>query len=167
MYTNSGWIEISCGVNLVVRSRSVAASFLHHNCAYLTGGHHGLGRAYHMIKNSFHWRGLYRSLQLYLVQCVDCETGKGRESPGDVQATYPFQILAIDNITSLWSCKGSLKLLLFVDLVLGDVIAKVIIYRTTQAVDENYEECGLRRFGASETISHDLEPVSCRTFSII
>ncbi|POM60789.1 reverse transcriptase [Phytophthora palmivora] len=35
------------------------------------------------------------SVQRYVGQCIDCETGKGRptihrESPGNLQATYPF-----------------------------------------------------------------------------
>ena len=39
----------------------------------------------------------------FLGECVDCTTGKRRpilrgESPGNLQATYPFQINAMDNI---------------------------------------------------------------------
>ncbi|POM67314.1 Reverse transcriptase, partial [Phytophthora palmivora] len=46
------------------------------------------------------------SVQRYVGQCIDCETGKGRptihgESPGNLQATYPFQIIGMDHIPSL------------------------------------------------------------------
>ncbi|GMF42371.1 unnamed protein product [Phytophthora fragariaefolia] len=46
------------------------------------------------------------SAQQYVDQFVDCETGKGRpamegESPGNLQATYPLQIIAMDHIPSL------------------------------------------------------------------
>ncbi|KAE8979102.1 hypothetical protein PR001_g24651, partial [Phytophthora rubi] len=61
-------------------------------------------------------------------ECTDCETGKGRptlrgESPGNVQATYPFQILAMDHIPSLpKSYKGHTELLIWVDLFTGEAI---------------------------------------------
>ena len=97
-------------------------------------------------------------------ECIDCETGKGRpalrgESPGNLQATYPFQIIAMDHIPSLpKSFKGNTELLLWVDLFSGYVIAKASSSRTAQTIAENYEECVFRRFGASEAIRHDREP---------
>ena len=41
----------------------------------------------------------------YVGECVDCETGKGRPGdrsglPGNLQSTYPFQIIALDHIPS-------------------------------------------------------------------
>uniref|UniRef100_H3H490 Uncharacterized protein n=1 Tax=Phytophthora ramorum TaxID=164328 RepID=H3H490_PHYRM len=95
---------------------------------------------------------------------ANCETGKGRpfvrgESPGNVQATYPFQIIAMDHIPSLpKSFKGNTELLIWVDLFSGYVIAKASASRTAQTIAENYEECVFRRFGASEAIRHDREP---------
>ncbi|POM67974.1 Reverse transcriptase [Phytophthora palmivora] len=67
---------------------------MHHYHSSLEGGHQGIGRTYHKIRAHFHWRGLYQSVQRYVGQCIDCETGKGRptihgESPGNLQATYP------------------------------------------------------------------------------
>ena len=97
-------------------------------------------------------------------ECVDCETGKGLlsiggESPGNLQATYPFQIIAMDHIPSLpRSFKGNTELLLWVDLFSGYVIAKASSSRTAQTIAENNEECVFRRIGASEAIRHDREP---------
>ena len=52
---------------------------------------------------------------------MDCEAGKGRpcdrsSSPGNIQATYHFQILAMDHIPSLpRSFRGNTELLIWVD----------------------------------------------------
>ncbi|OWZ07286.1 reverse transcriptase [Phytophthora megakarya] len=47
------------------------------------------------------------------------------ESTGNLQATYPFQIIAMDHIPSLpRSYKGNTELLIWVDLLTGYVIAK-------------------------------------------
>ncbi|OWZ04287.1 LOW QUALITY PROTEIN: reverse transcriptase [Phytophthora megakarya] len=100
----------------------------------------------------------------YVAECVDCETGKRKpvirgESPGNLQATYPFPIIAMDHIPSLpRSHKGNTKLLIWVDLFTGYVIAKASAYRSAQTVAESYEECVFRRFGASEIVRHDREP---------
>ncbi|KAG3113819.1 hypothetical protein PI124_g7162 [Phytophthora idaei] len=136
----------------------------HHYYASLEGGHQGIGRTYQRIRDRFHWRGLYKSVQRYVGECVDCETGKGRptisgESPGNIQATHPFQIIAVDHIPSLpRSHKGNTELLIWVDLFTGYVIAKASGSRTAQTIAESYEECVFRRFGASEMIRHDREP---------
>ncbi|KAE8881264.1 hypothetical protein PF003_g34809 [Phytophthora fragariae] len=81
------------------------------------------------------------------------------ESPGNLQATYPFQMIAMDHIPSLpKSFKGNTELLIWVDLFSGYVMAKASSSRTAQTVAENYEECVFRRFGASEVIRYDREP---------
>ncbi|POM67972.1 LOW QUALITY PROTEIN: Reverse transcriptase, partial [Phytophthora palmivora] len=137
---------------------------LHHYHVSLEGGHQGIGRTYQRIRDLFHWRGLYKSVQRYVGECVDCETGKSKpriqgESPGNLQATYPFQIIAMDHIPSLpRSHKGNTELLIFEDLLSGYVIGKASSSRTAQAVAESYEECVFRRFGAREAIRHDREP---------
>ncbi|OWZ05832.1 reverse transcriptase [Phytophthora megakarya] len=51
---------------------------LHDYHTSLQGGHQGIDRTYDRFRNHFRWRGLYRSVQLYVGECVDCETGKGR-----------------------------------------------------------------------------------------
>uniref|UniRef100_H3H4X9 Integrase catalytic domain-containing protein n=1 Tax=Phytophthora ramorum TaxID=164328 RepID=H3H4X9_PHYRM len=104
--------------------------FLHHYHASLEGGHQGIGRTYQRIKTHFHWRGLFKSVQQFVGECVDCETGKGRpvvqgESPGNVRATYPFQIIAMDHIPSLpKSFKGNTELLVWVDLFSGRIVGQ-------------------------------------------
>ncbi|OWY95470.1 LOW QUALITY PROTEIN: reverse transcriptase [Phytophthora megakarya] len=81
------------------------------------------------------------------------------ETPGNLQATYPFQIIAMDHIPSLpRSHKGNTELLIWVDLFTGYVIAKASSSRSAQTVAESYEECVFRRFGAREMIRHDREP---------
>ncbi|OWY90803.1 LOW QUALITY PROTEIN: reverse transcriptase, partial [Phytophthora megakarya] len=136
--------------------------FLHHYHASLEGGHQGVGRTYRRIQAHFHWRGLYRSTQRYVGECTDCETRKGKptdqgESPGNIQGTYPFQIISMDHIPSLpKSFKGKTELLILGRLV--HRLPKAGPSREAQAVAENYEECVFRRFGASEVIRHDREP---------
>ena len=51
--------------------------FLHQYHTSLDGGHQGIGRTYQRIRSKFHWRGLYRSVQRYVEECVDCTTGIG------------------------------------------------------------------------------------------
>ncbi|POM69477.1 Reverse transcriptase [Phytophthora palmivora] len=95
---------------------------LHYYHVSLEGGHQGISRTYQRIRDHFHWRGLYKSVQRYVGECVDCETGKSKpriqgESPGNLQATYPFQIIAMDHIPSLpRSHKGNTELLIFEDI---------------------------------------------------
>ncbi|POM59650.1 LOW QUALITY PROTEIN: reverse transcriptase [Phytophthora palmivora] len=129
---------------------------MHHYHSSLEGGHQGIGRTYHKIRAHFHWRGLYQSVQRYTARRE--KVGHG-ESPGNLQATYPFQIIGMDHIPSLpRSYKGNTELLIWIDLFTGYVITKASASRTAQTVAENYEECVFRRFGASEAIRHDREP---------
>ncbi|KAE8908649.1 hypothetical protein PF003_g7966 [Phytophthora fragariae] len=137
---------------------------LHHYHASLEGGHQGIDRTYQRVRRHFHWPGIFRSVQRYVGECTDCETGKGRptiqgESPGNIVATYPFQVIAMDHIPSLpASYKGNTELLVWVDLFTGFVVVKANASRTAQTVAEAYEEAVFRRFGASEAIRHDREP---------
>ena len=87
------------------------------------------------------------------------------ESPGNVQATYPSQIISMDNIPSLpRSFKGNTDWLLWVDLFSGYVIAKASSSRTAQTIAEYYKECVFQRLGPvkrSATIeSQDSCPIS-------
>ena len=71
----------------------------------------------------------------------------------------------MDHIPSLaWSFKGNTELLLWIDLFLGYVIARASSSRTAQTIAKEYEECVFRRFGASEVIRHDREPVFMSDF---
>ncbi|OWZ08368.1 reverse transcriptase [Phytophthora megakarya] len=136
----------------LVVPETLQSDVLHHYHTTLEGGHQGVGRTYQRIRDHFHWRGLYRSVQRYVGECVDCETGKGKpvirgESPGNLHATYPFQIVAMDHIPSLpRSHKGNTDLLIWVDLFTGYVIAKASSSRSAPTIAE------------SEMIRHDREP---------
>ncbi|OWZ11835.1 reverse transcriptase [Phytophthora megakarya] len=93
-------------VDALVVPETLQQDVLHRYHTSLQGGHQGIGRTYDRIRDHFHWRGLYKSVQQYVGECVDCETGKERpriqrESPGNLQATFPFQIIAMDHIPSL------------------------------------------------------------------
>ncbi|KAE9298783.1 hypothetical protein PR003_g23144 [Phytophthora rubi] len=152
------------GLLRLVIPETLHQDLLHHYHVSLEGGHQGISRTYQRIKDRFYWRGLFRSVQRFIGECTDCETGKGRptlrgESPGNVQAIYPFQILAMDHIPSLpKSYKGHTDLLIWVDQFTGYVVAKASASRTAQTIAESYEECVFRRFGASEMIRQDREP---------
>lgn len=79
---------------------------LHHYHASLVGGHQGVSRTYEKVSQYFHWCGLHKSVQQYVGSCPDCETGKGRPrihgtSPGNIVASYPFQMIGMDHIPSL------------------------------------------------------------------
>ena len=145
-------------------SEILQQAFVHHYHTSWEGGHQGIGRTYQRIRAKFHWRGLDRSVQRYVGECVNCKTGKDLPcdrsgSPGNVQATYPFLILAMKHIPSLpRSFKGNKELLIWVDLLSEYVFAKASASRTAQTIAENYEECVFRRFNASEAICHDREP---------
>ena len=90
----------------LVISEFLQKDFLHHFHPSMEGGYQGIVRTYQRICACFHSRGLYRSVQKYISECIDCKTGKGAPrargiSPGNVKATYPFQMIAMDHIPSL------------------------------------------------------------------
>ncbi|GMF33270.1 unnamed protein product [Phytophthora fragariaefolia] len=64
-------------VRLVV-PKTLQHDVLHHYHVSLEGGHQGIGRTYQRVRTHFHWRGLLKSFQRFVGECVDCETGKGR-----------------------------------------------------------------------------------------
>ena len=103
-------------------------------------------------------------MQWYVGSCTDFKTGKGRptlqgKSPGNFEATYPFQIIVIDHISSLLkSHKGKTEMLIRIDLFTGYVMFKASASWKDRTVAEGSEECVFRRFGASKAIRHDLAP---------
>ncbi|OWZ12186.1 reverse transcriptase [Phytophthora megakarya] len=124
----------------LVVPETLQQDILHHYHTSLQGGQQGIGRTYDRIRDQFHWRGLHQSVQRYVGECVDCETGKGRPriqggSPGNLQATYQFQIIVMHHIPSLpRSFNGNTELLIFVDLFSGYVIAKDSASRSVQTI---------------------------------
>ncbi|OWZ02236.1 LOW QUALITY PROTEIN: reverse transcriptase [Phytophthora megakarya] len=114
---------------LLVIPETLQRDILHHYHTSLQSGHQGFGRTYDRIRDHFHWRGQSKSVQRY------------GEAPGNLQATYPFQIIAMDHIPSLpRSFNGNTELLIFVDLFSGYVIAKSSVSRSAQTIAETYEE---------------------------
>ncbi|DAZ98235.1 TPA: hypothetical protein N0F65_011703 [Lagenidium giganteum] len=152
-----------------VQLRLVVPSTLHgevlqHYHTSLQGAHQGVVRTYARVREWFYWPGLYRSVCDFVAGCIDCQTGKGapRErgrSPGNIPATYPFQVLGMDHIPSLpRSHAGNTELLVWVDQHTGYVITKATSSRSAQTIAEAYEAAVFRHFGASEVIRHDREP---------
>ncbi|OWZ17369.1 LOW QUALITY PROTEIN: reverse transcriptase [Phytophthora megakarya] len=143
---------------------TLLSDILHHYHTTLEGGHQGIPTSGSGITSTGEdcigvfsdiWGNAWTAKR---------ETGKEKpairgESPGNLQATHPFQIIAMDHIPSLpRSHKGNTELLIWVDLFTGYVIAKASSSLSVQMVAESFEECVFRRFGASEMNRHDREP---------
>ena len=117
----------------------------------------GYDRTYQRTRAKFHWRGLYWIVQ----RNVDGETSIGwsRCSLGNVQETYPFQILAMDHILSLPRSFTEIReLLIKIDLISKYVVSKASASRTAQIIAQNYIEWLFRWFGSSEAIRQDRKP---------
>ncbi|DAZ98557.1 TPA: hypothetical protein N0F65_005741 [Lagenidium giganteum] len=62
---------------------------------------------YSRVREWFYWPpGQYRSVHDFVSGCIDCQTRKGaprerHRSPGNIPATYSFQMLGMDHIPSL------------------------------------------------------------------
>ncbi|OWZ03159.1 reverse transcriptase [Phytophthora megakarya] len=142
-------------------TRNVQSDVLYHYQTTLEGECQGVGRTYQRIRDHFHRRGLYQSVHRYAGECVDCEIGKAKpviqgESPENLQAAYPFQIIAMDHIPPLHrSYKGNTELLIWVDLFTGYMIAKASASRSAQTVAESYEECVFRQQDPGTTAAND------------
>ena len=140
------------------------ADVLHLHHADMQGGHQGVARTFEKIRAEYYWQGLYRDVERYVRECIDCSTSKGHPtnvspSPGNVEPDYPFHIISMDFVTPLpKSRQGNTALLLFQDMFSGFVMCKGT--RSTSAMDaaSAYEEVVFRRFGASSVIRHDRDP---------
>ncbi|OWY96428.1 reverse transcriptase, partial [Phytophthora megakarya] len=128
------------GVVRMVIPDSLQRDFLHHYRASLEGGHHSVGRTYRRIQANFHWRGLYRSVQRYVGECTDCETGKGKptgQGESLITRKHPGKHRTAD---------------------LGRLVHRLRNSQGWSVERGAGEECVFRRFGASEVIRHDREP---------
>ncbi|POM69702.1 Reverse transcriptase [Phytophthora palmivora] len=65
-------------VTKLVVPETLQDDLMHHYHSSLEGDHQGIGQTYPKIRAHFHWRRLYRSVERYVGQCQDCDTGKGR-----------------------------------------------------------------------------------------
>ncbi|KAJ8548835.1 hypothetical protein ON010_g10836 [Phytophthora cinnamomi] len=82
------------GLMRLVVPETLQQDVLHHYHASLEGGHQGIGRTYRRIRDHFHWRGLYRSVQRYIGEIVDCETGKGGPRIQEASGSRTAQTIA-------------------------------------------------------------------------
>ncbi|GMF33952.1 unnamed protein product [Phytophthora fragariaefolia] len=107
---------------------------------------------------------MYADVEHYVKECVDCKSGKGRPpnegpSPGNIEPRRPFEVVSMDFVTHMpESERGNTFLLLFQDAFSGYVMCKPMRSTIAQDVAEVYEECILRRFGASSMVRHDQDP---------
>ncbi|OWZ12965.1 LOW QUALITY PROTEIN: reverse transcriptase, partial [Phytophthora megakarya] len=72
----------------LVIPETLQQDILHHYYTSLEHGHQGIGRIFDRIPDHFHWRRLYKSVQRYVGESVDCETGKGRPQIQDIFSGY-------------------------------------------------------------------------------
>jgi hypothetical protein len=109
---------------------SLRQDLLNHCHTDFQGGHQGISRTFETLRAEYYWPGLYADAERYVQQCVDCVTSKGRPqnfgpSPGNILATYPFEVLSMDNVIPLpESADRNIALLLFQDLFSGFVMCK-------------------------------------------
>ncbi|POM61219.1 hypothetical protein PHPALM_29801, partial [Phytophthora palmivora] len=128
------------------------------------GGHQGIMRTYEKLRSEFYWHGMYADVEIFVKECVDCASGKGRPqnpgpSPGNIEPKRPFEVVSMDFVTHLpKSDRGNTFLLLFQDSFSGFVMCKPMSSTTAQDVAEVYEEQVFRRFGASSMLRHDQDP---------
>jgi hypothetical protein len=150
-------------LRLVIPTTS-QSELLHHYHRSLNGGHQGVARTFERVKAHTYWTGQYQSVRNYVAACPDCQSGKGAPrldvgSPGNVEATRPFEVLGMDHVPSLpKSTRGNTELLIWIDQHTGYVIVSANASRKAETAAEAYERCVYRRFGASRIIRHDREP---------
>jgi hypothetical protein len=127
-------------------------------------GHQGANRTFERLRPDYYWPGMYKDVQLYIRNCVDCTTGKGKpttraSSPGNIIAEYPFQVVSMDFITDLpVSYRGNTRLLLFQCMFTSYNLCKPMSSWSAEEVARAYNEVVFQRFGASAIIRHDREP---------
>ncbi|KAJ0390773.1 hypothetical protein P43SY_010459 [Pythium insidiosum] len=128
------------------------------------GGHQGVARTFDRLRREFYWHNMYRDVERYVKECVDCSTAKGRPgnpgpSPGNLMPEYPFQVISMDFVTPLpASRQGNTSLLLFQDSFTGFVLAKAMQDTSALAIAQAYDSTVFQRFGASSVVRHDRDP---------
>ncbi|KAJ0391439.1 hypothetical protein P43SY_011523 [Pythium insidiosum] len=84
------------------------------------GGHQGVARTFDRLRREFYWHNMYRDVERYAKECVDCSTAKGR--PGNPA-----------------SRQGNTSLLLFQDSFTGFVLAKAMQDTSALSVAQAYD----------------------------
>jgi hypothetical protein len=112
----------------------------------------------------YYWRGMYADVEWFVASCDDCATGKGKprykgRTAGNITATRPFQVLAMDFALPLpKTFNGHEALLCFICVFSGYVVLIPMADTSAQAVAEAYLSGIYKRFGAQEMIRHDRDP---------
>ena len=144
--------------------RTMRNDVLHLGHADIQAGHQGIIRTFERLRPEYYWPGMFRRVERFVKECVDCETSKGRPrnpgpSPGNITPEYPFEVVSMDFVLPLpASSQGNTSLLLFQDMFSGYIMCKAMSGTTAQEVAEAYEEMVFRRFGASSYVRHDQDP---------
>lgn len=137
---------------------------LHYAHEDYQGGHQGITRTFEKLRWDFYWPHLHKDVEIYVKECVDCASGKGRPpnpgpSPGNIEPRRPMEVISMDFVTHMpKSERGNTFLLLFQDMFSGYVMCKPMSSTTAQDVAEAYEEQVFQRFGASSLLRHDQDP---------
>ncbi|OWZ14025.1 LOW QUALITY PROTEIN: reverse transcriptase [Phytophthora megakarya] len=136
----------------LVVPESLRADMLHYSHEDFRGGHQGINPTFERLRSEFYWVGVYADVQKFARECVDCASAKGRPpvagpSPGNQSIRLRWSLLIL-----------SLSYLSPIDQFPGYVMCKPVRNAEVQDVAEAYEECVLRRFGASSMIRHDQDP---------
>ncbi|GMF44024.1 unnamed protein product [Phytophthora fragariaefolia] len=140
------------------------SDMLHYAHEDFQGGHQGITRSNEKLRSEFYWPGMYADVEHYVMECVDCASGKGRPpnegpSPGNIEPRRSFEVVSMDFVTHTpESERGNTFLLLIQDAFSGFVMCKPMRSTTAQDVAEVYEECVFRRFGESSMVRHDQDP---------
>ncbi|GMF37366.1 unnamed protein product [Phytophthora lilii] len=128
------------------------------------GGHQGVVRTYHRVKNAYYWLGMYADVERHVKSWSDCCSSKSKPqlrgySPGNIMADYPFQIVSMDFVIPLpRSRRSNTALLLFQCSFTGFVMGKAMADTTALSVAQAFEECVYRRFGAPTLIRYGRDP---------
>ncbi len=152
-----------------VEPRLVVPSTLQDELLYLAhasfeGGHQGVIRTYYKLCRLYYWPGMYAAVERYVLECVDCSTGKGKpfyrgSSRGNITPTRPMQVVSMDAAGPFpKSYRGNRYLLLFQCTFTGYVMCKALANLDSLTLAQTYEECVFRRFGAAEILRHDRAP---------
>ncbi|POM71380.1 Reverse transcriptase [Phytophthora palmivora] len=148
----------------LVVPKALQPDILHYTHEDFQDGHQGITRTYEKLRSEFYWHGMYADVEVFVKECVDCASGKGRPqnpgpSPGNIEPRRPFEVVSMGFVTHLpKSARGNTFLLLFQDAFSGFVMCKPMSSTTAQDVAEVYEEQVFRRFGASSMLRHDQDP---------
>jgi hypothetical protein len=128
------------------------------------GGHQGVTRTFEKLRTEFYWYRMYAAVAIYVKECVECASGKGRPpnpgpSPGNILPRRPFEVVSMDFVTHMpKSQRVNTFLRLWQDSFSGYVMCQPMSSTTAQDVADAYEERVFQRFGASSLLRHDKDP---------